>query len=271
MQRFRFYANYSRLYLWHRPHVMCTIRGCVCVWELEKGGQHLMGNVEWKIQGNVKRIRTISFPHCVQMAGIYLAGTGKAYTMKARTMRNLIIEMNSLAATSAENIYADYGLFRANFVNSISSTVIDGHCILQFVRPYPIQYRHIKQIYKYECRRGCVSVRISIAMHLRFDIASSIQARCRWILIGILLSFPVWFLPFIIPKLTPARRTRDDCYSPGNKFDNSVNGTHRIFTSRSATAKFAINWLVSVRICGDLLTTIKTAMFPTIPITQIRQ
>lgn len=57
---------------------------------------------------------------------------------------------------------------------------------------------------------------------------------------------------------------------PGYKFDTSVNGTHRMLTKRSAIAKFPINLLVSVRICGVRVTTRKTAIFPTIPIILIK-
>lgn len=58
-------------------------------------------------------------------------------------------------------------------------------------------------------------------------------------------------------------------YLPGYKFDTSVNGTHKVLTNKSAIAKLPMNLLVNVRICGDLVTTIKTAMFPIIPITLI--
>lgn len=57
---------------------------------------------------------------------------------------------------------------------------------------------------------------------------------------------------------------------PGNKLETKVNGTHTTFTNKSATAKFAINLFVSVRICGDLVTTMKTATFPTTPIILIK-
>lgn len=53
---------------------------------------------------------------------------------------------------------------------------------------------------------------------------------------------------------------------PGYKFDTKVNGTQTTLTSKSATAKFAINLFVNVLICGDLVTTIKTATLPITPI-----
>lgn len=53
---------------------------------------------------------------------------------------------------------------------------------------------------------------------------------------------------------------------PGYKLETSVNGTHTTFTSKSATAKFPINLFVKVLICGDLVTTMNTATFPTTPI-----
>lgn len=60
-------------------------------------------------------------------------------------------------------------------------------------------------------------------------------------------------------------------HSPGYKFDTSVKGTQTTFTNKSATARFPINLLVRVRICGDLVTTMKTATFPTTPIMLIKQ
>lgn len=53
---------------------------------------------------------------------------------------------------------------------------------------------------------------------------------------------------------------------PGYKFDTNVNGTQTTLTSKSAMAKFPMNLFVSVRICGDFVTTINTATFPITPI-----
>lgn len=57
---------------------------------------------------------------------------------------------------------------------------------------------------------------------------------------------------------------------PGYKFDTNVNGTQTTFTNKSATAKFPMNLFVSVRICGDLVTTRNTATFPITPIKLIK-
>lgn len=58
---------------------------------------------------------------------------------------------------------------------------------------------------------------------------------------------------------------------PGKIFAVRVNGRQTTLTSKSAMAKFAINWFVTVCIRGVCLTTIKTAMFPRTPIINTAQ